>query len=272
MESIGRLAGGVAHDFNNLLTVINGYSQLLLGKLNAGDPLRAGLEEIHKAGERAAGLTRQLLAFSRKQVLEPRVLDLNRVVGEMRPMLERLVGEDVEVRVELNAESGTVRADPHQLEQVIMNLVVNARDAMPHGGKLLIETAGVELDESYARSHPEARAGRYVMLAVSDTGVGMDEETRRQIFEPFFTTKGVGKGTGLGLSMVQGIVAQSGGYIEVYSEPGQRDDLQDLPAEGWTRKRQPRPGCRQPLRRLGERRPCWWWRTRRKSAITQSRL
>ncbi len=221
MESIGRLAGGVAHDFNNLLTVINGYSQLLLGKLSPGDPLRANLEEIHKAGERAAGLTRQLLAFSRKQVLEPRVLDLNQVVEEMRPMLERLVGEDVEVRVELNAEAGTVRADPHQLEQVVMNLVVNARDAMPGGGKLLIETARVERDESYAQSHPEARAGRYVMLAVSDNGVGMDEETRQRIFEPFFTTKEVGKGTGLGLSMVQGIVAQSGGYINVYSEPGQ---------------------------------------------------
>jgi len=220
MESIGRLAGGVAHDFNNLLTVINGYSLLLLGKLSPADPLRAGLDEIHKAGERAAGLTLQLLAFSRKQVLEPQVLDLNRVVGEMRPMLGRLVGEDVEVRVELSAQAGPVHADPHQLEQVIMNLVVNARDAMPHGGKLLIETAGVELDPSYVQSHPEARAGRYVLLAVSDTGVGMDEQTRRRIFEPFFTTKGVGKGTGLGLSMVEGIVAQSGGHIQVYSEPG----------------------------------------------------
>ncbi|MDP2998502.1 MAG: response regulator, partial [Bryobacterales bacterium] len=221
MESIGRLAGGVAHDFNNLLTVINGYSLLLLGKLNAADPLRASIEQIHKAGERAAGLTSQLLAFSRKQVLEPRVLDLNRVVGEMRPMLERLVGEDVQVRVELSKQAGMVHADPHQIEQVIMNLVVNARDAMPQGGKLLIETDVAELDSSYARSHPEARAGRYVLLAVSDTGVGMDPETRRQIFEPFFTTKGAGKGTGLGLSMVEGIVAQSGGHIQVYSEPGQ---------------------------------------------------
>ena len=195
MESIGRLAGGVAHDFNNLLTVINGYSQLLLGKLSAGDPMRANIEEIHKAGDRAAGLTRQLLAFSRKQVLELRVLDLNHVVEEMRPMLMRLVGEDVEVRVELNAEAGMVRADPHQLEQVVMNLVVNSRDAMPGGGTLLIETAGVEWDESYSQSHLEARAGRYVMLAVSDNGVGMDEETRQRIFEPFFTTKGVGQGT-----------------------------------------------------------------------------
>jgi PAS domain S-box-containing protein len=205
MESIGRLAGGVAHDFNNLLTVINGYSQLLLAKLSAGDPMRSTLEQIHRAGERAAGLTSQLLAFSRKQVLQPRVLDLNHVVKEMRRMLERMVGEDVEVRVALDAESGTVRADPHQLEQVLMNLVVNARDAMPGGGKLRIETAG---------------AGRYVMLAVSDSGVGMNEETQRNIFEPFFTTKGLGHGTGLGLSMVQGIVVQSGGHIEVSSEPG----------------------------------------------------
>src|ERR1035437_6242236 len=221
MESIGRLAGGVAHDFNNLLTVINGYSQMLLGGLSADNPLRDDLAEIHKAGERAAGLTRQLLAFSRKQVLEPRRLDVKRVVEEMRPLLERLGGGDVEVRGPLPAESGTVHADPHQLEQVIMNLAVNARDAMPGGGKLLIETAHVEWHESDIRSHPEARAGRYVMLAVSDDGVGMDEETRQRIFEPFFTTKEVGIGTGLGLPMVQGIVAQSGGYINVYSEPGQ---------------------------------------------------
>ena len=206
IETIGRLAGGVAHDFNNLLTVINGYSQLLLRKLSATDPLRAPLAQIQEAGERGAGLTRQLLAFSRKQLLEPRVLDLNRAVEEMRPMLERLVGEDVEVRVALQAESPSVSADPHQLDQVLMNLVVNARDAMPAGGKLLIETACAE---------------RHVMLAVSDNGVGMDEATRQRCFEPFFTTKEVGKGTGLGLSMVQRIVAQSGGHIEVDSEPGQ---------------------------------------------------
>ena len=220
MESIGRLAGGVAHDFNNLLTVINGYSQMLLSNVKAGDPLRDSLEEIRKAGERAAGLTRQLLAFSRKQVLEPRRLDVNRVVEEMRPMLERLVGEDVEVRVLLQAEGGTILADPHQLEQVVMNLVVNARDAMPGVGTLLLETAKVERDEGYVRAHPGARVGHFVMLAVNDTGVGMDEETKNRIFEPFFTTKGVGRGTGLGLSMVQGIVAQSGGYIEVSSEKG----------------------------------------------------
>jgi PAS domain S-box-containing protein len=220
MESIGRLAGGVAHDFNNLLTVINGYSRMLLAKLSAGDPMRDTVSEIHKAGERAAGLTRQLLAFSRKQVLEPRKVDVNRALAEMRPMLERLVGEDVELRVELRAEAATIHADPHQLEQVVMNLVVNARDAMPGAGKLLVETANVERDESYARAHPEARVGRYVVLAVADTGVGMDEETRNRMFEPFFTTKEVGKGTGLGLSMVQGVVAQSGGYLEVHSQPG----------------------------------------------------
>ncbi|MFY9728188.1 MAG: response regulator [Bryobacteraceae bacterium] len=220
LESIGRLAGGVAHDFNNLLTVINGYSQLLLRDLKAGDPLRDGLEEIHSAGERAAGLTRQLLAFSRKQVMSPRVLDLNRVVSEMQPMLARLLGEDVELCVELHAGAATICADRHQLEQVVMNLTVNARDSMPDGGELLIETAVVESGEGQARSHPDARVGRYVMLAVSDTGVGMDEETKNRIFEPFFTTKGIGKGTGLGLSMVQGIVAQSGGYIEVHSEEG----------------------------------------------------
>jgi PAS domain S-box-containing protein len=220
MESVGRLAGGVAHDFNNLLTVINGYSQMLLGDLHMADPLREGVEEIRKAGERAAGLTAQLLAFSRKQVLQPRALDLNQVAGAMEPMLARLVGEDVEVRVALSAAECVVRADPHQLEQAIMNLAVNARDAMPRGGKLLIETAPVEWDEHQGRLHPGARPGRYVMLAVSDTGEGMDEATRLRVFEPFFTTKGAGKGTGLGLSTVQGIVAQSGGHIEVYSEPG----------------------------------------------------
>ena len=203
-----------------MLTVINGYSQLLLDKLRQDDPLRASIEEIHRAGERAAGLTQQLLAFSRKQVLRPRVLDLNHVVNEMLSMLGRLVGENVDVRLRLNAKNGMVHADPHQLERVVMNLVVNARDAMPHGGKLSIETAGVSWDEAYAQSHPESPVGHYVMLAVSDSGAGMDEETKKHIFEPFFTTKDIGKGTGLGLSTVQGIVAQSGGYIEVYSEPG----------------------------------------------------
>ena len=188
--------------------------------LNQASGLWSSMEEIAKAGERAVGLTRQLLAFSRKQILKPRVLDLNRVVEDLRPMLARLMGEDVQVRVALQAVNGTVRADPHHLEQVIMNLAVNARDAMPLGGKLLIETAGVELDAGYARLHPGVNEGRYVMLALSDSGEGMDEGTRRRIFEPFFTTKPAGKGTGLGLSMVQGIVVQSGGHISVYSEPG----------------------------------------------------
>jgi len=220
MESVGRLAGGVAHDFNNLLTVINGYAQMLLGDLGPANPMREGLEEIRKAGERAAGLTAQLLAFSRKQVLQPRAISLNGVVAAMQPMLARLVGEDVEVRVVLSVEECVVRADPHQMEQAIMNLAVNARDAMPLGGKLLIETAGVEWDSVCAQLHAGAHPGRYVLLAVSDTGQGMDEATRLKVFEPFFTTKGVGKGTGLGLSTVQGIVAQSDGHIEVYSEPG----------------------------------------------------
>lgn len=220
MESVGRLAGGIAHDFNNLLTVINGYSQMLLDSLTPVDPLRGSLSEIHKAGERAASLTQQLLAFSRKQILSPRELDVNRVVRDLLPMLKRLVGEDIEVLIALKAESGTIHADAHQIEQVIMNLVVNARDAMPEVGKLVIETASVNLDERYVKAHPEVRMGRYVQLTVSDTGAGMDAETRSRIFEPFFTTKDAGKGTGLGLSTVQGIVAQSGGYIDVYSEKG----------------------------------------------------
>ena len=219
MESIGRLAGGVAHDFNNLLTVINGYSELVLSKLTSADPLHESIEQILKSGERAAGLTRRLLAFSRKQILQPRVLDLNQVVEEMRPMLERLVGEDVAVSVVLGAGNGTVHGDPHQLEQVIMNLAINARDAMADGGKLRIETSNVEVGLKEA-SHPDVRPGQYVMLAVKDSGEGMDAKTRRRIFEPFFTTKDAGQGTGLGLSMVEGIVVQSGGTIQVHSEPG----------------------------------------------------
>ena len=216
MESIGRLAGGVAHDFNNLLTVINGYSQLAVNRLKPGDPLRSQISEIRKAGDRAAGLTRQLLAFSRKQVMQPRALNLNRVVGDMQSMLRRLVGEDVDVHFILCPESPTLHADPHQLEQVIMNLAVNARDAMPAGGRLKIETALVE-----GGGNSDLRPGRHAMLAVSDTGVGMDQATLQRIYEPFFTTKEAGQGTGLGLSMVQGIVAQSGGHIHVASEPGQ---------------------------------------------------
>jgi len=220
MESVGRLAGGVAHDFNNLLTVINGYSHLLLRSMKGGDPLKESLEEIYKAGKRAAGLTQQLLAFSRKQVLKPQVLDLNHAISEMRPMLARLVGEDVDLFVELHPKAATVRADPHQLEQVVMNLAVNSRDAMPNGGELSIATAVVRWDENQARTVPGGRAGAFVVLTASDTGAGMSEETRQHIFEPFFTTKEFGAGTGLGLPMIQGIVEQSGGFIEVVSEPG----------------------------------------------------
>lgn len=220
MESVGRLAGGVAHDFNNLLTVINGYSSLLLETVDLGSPNRLPLEEIHRAGERAAGLTRQLLAYSRKQLMQLRVMELDRTVLEMHPMLARLVGEDVALQLDLQADGGMVLADPHQVEQAVMNLVVNARDAMPRGGNLAIRTRCMEWDESQAWTQQDAKAGRYVMVEVSDDGMGMNAETRRHIFEPFFTTKEVGKGTGLGLSMVHGIVAQSGGYVKVQSEPG----------------------------------------------------
>ena len=220
LEAVGRLAGGISHDFNNLLTVILGYTDISKRNLKEGDPLLRNLDEIGKASERAASLTRQLLAFSRKQVMQPKVFDMNTVVNDLKKMLRRMIGEDIELRVSSQTDLGNIKADPVQLEQVIMNLVVNARDAMPKGGKLSIETSNVYLDESYAREHVSVEPGEYVMLAISDTGCGMDEETRQRIFEPFFTTKESGKGTGLGLSMVYGIVKQSGGNIWVYSEVG----------------------------------------------------
>ncbi len=221
VEAIGQLAGGIAHDFNNLLAVIIGYSEIFEDQLGKNDPLRPKAEQIRKAGQRAAALTRQLLAFSRKQVLEPKVLDLNAVVEDALRMLKRLIGEDIELAAVPGLELGRVKADQGHIEQVILNLAVNARDAMPQGGKLTITTGNADMDDVFVRQHPGAVPGPYVMLSVSDTGCGMDAETQAHMFEPFYTTKGEGKGTGLGLATVYGMVKQSGGYISVYSELGQ---------------------------------------------------
>jgi len=220
MEAVGMLAGGIAHDFNNLLTIINGYSQMLLGSLSENDENRSSVEQIMKAGERAAELTRQLLTFSRRQVVRPKALDLNTVIASTAVMLRRLIGEHIELRIVEGPGLATVHADSGQLEQVILNLAVNSRDAMPTGGTLILETQNVDLEEPYAGPHTTLRPGRYAMLAVTDTGVGMDAQTRLRLFEPFFTTKEQGRGTGLGLSTVYSIVKQSGGEIVVYSEPG----------------------------------------------------
>ncbi len=221
MEAIGRLAGGIAHDFNNLLTTILGMADLLLLDFDEHDPKAKDILEIRKAAKRASLLTKQLLAFSRRQVLQPAIINLNDIVSEMGKMLRRLIGEDIELVMVLEENLGNVKVDQSQIEQVIMNLAVNARDAMPNGGKLTVETANVELDATYSKKHVGVKPGSYVMLAISDTGIGMDEKTSSRIFEPFFTTKEKDKGTGLGLAMVYGIVKQSGGNIWVYSEPGE---------------------------------------------------
>ena len=222
MEGVGRLAGGIAHDFNNLLTIITGYAELMSTRVDKDSPLLSDLEHIFKASERAARLTNQLLAFSRKQLIQPVVLNINHAIAEMEKMLRRIIGEDIDLSTMFEPELWNIELDPTQMDQLFMNLAVNARDAMPNGGRLTIETANVNLDETYARQHGlELKAGPFVMFAVSDTGMGMDEETRSHVFEPFYTTKEKGKGTGLGLSTAYGIVKQSGGCIWVYSEPDQ---------------------------------------------------
>jgi PAS domain S-box-containing protein len=252
MEAIGRLAGGIAHDFNNLLSIILSYSVMMMEALSPDDPLRADAEQIAIAGQRARDLTRQLLAFSRRQMLRPEVIDLAEVVRGVEPMLRRVLGEDIELTISLAQPSSLVKADPGQLQQILMNLVVNARDAMPGGGQLWIETADVVLDEAHVRGHVGARPGPHVCLTVSDTGVGLDEDTRTRIFEPFFTTKPRGKGTGLGLSTVLGIVQQSGGHVTVESTPDEGASFRVfLPRT--TEARTPPPPVREPRQPVARR-------------------
>src|SRR5437016_5837773 len=247
MEAVGRLAGGVAHDFNNILTAITGHAELLLEDLGHHDPRRVDVDEIRRSAERAAGLTRQLLAFSRQQVLQPKVVDLNALVLDMDKLLRRLIGEDVELATVLDAALGRVTADPGQLEQVIVNLAVNARDAMPQGGKLTLETRNIDLDSSYTLEHSLVKPGPYVQLTVSDSGIGMDEETQAHAFEPFFTTKPKGQGTGLGLATVYGIITRARGHVQVSSEPGSGTTFTILlPATGRgavARQEPERAGC-----------------------------
>ena len=220
MEALGQLAGGIAHDFNNLLTVILGYSDILISQLAANDDLRKSATAISEAGQLAAELTRKLLAFSRQSVVQPKIVSLNDVVSQTETLLRRLIGEDIVLAMVLNPTISRVKVDPGELGQVLINIAINARDAMPMGGKLTIETQNTVLDQHYVETHPDAHTGAYVLLVMTDTGSGMSLEVKTHIFEPFFTTKGVGKGTGLGLSVVHGIIKQSGGFVEVYSEPG----------------------------------------------------
>src|SRR2546428_10169386 len=245
VEAIGRLAGGVAHDLNHLLTIINGYTELLLARLPGNDKMSRDVNEIRKAGQRAASLTRQLPAFSRKQILEPRVLDLNAIVVELEKMLRRLIGEDIRLTIAPAADLHRIKTDPGQIEQVIMNLVVNARDAMPQGGNLTLETSNVVLDQAYAARHVGVRPGAYVMLAVSDTGCGMGKEAIAHILEPLFTPQAPGQGTRLGLSTVYGIIKQSGGDVWAYSEPGRGTTFKiHLPQVEGVVDRPPRDGPR----------------------------
>ena len=268
MEAIGTLSGGVAHDFNNILTVILGHAEVLMQTLRSSPAEYEHLKSIDEASRRASALTRQLLAFSRKQVLQPKVFSLNSLIVDLDKMLRRLISEDIEVQTVTDPQLGSTKADPGQIEQVVMNLVLNARDAMKSGGRITIETANIDLDEDYVRGHAGARPGPHVMLAVSDTGEGITPDVLPHIFEPFFTTKEVGKGTGLGLSTVYGIVKQSGGNVGVYSHPGRGTTFkvylprldEPAPSAAEPRRGQSPPGLR----------PCSWWRMNHPSAISSS--